>query len=116
MAAADVDAAPPPAYDGPERRSRPPADPSPFAGLPQWARVIAMVGIPGAIALFLVWVGSQSLPEIKTELIAYRVEAERVRTTMQTQATQEEQIYRILQRICSEVAKTDEGRARCFDR
>jgi hypothetical protein len=102
-------------YDGPERRTAPP-DTGPFAGLPQWAKVVSIVGIPGGIALFLTWVGAQSLPEIRTELVAYRMEAERSRQVMQAQTAQSEQIYRLLQRICAEVAKSDEGRARCFDR
>lgn len=99
-------------YRGPERRTQD----NPFAGLPQWARIVAMVGIPGAIALFLVWVGSQSLPKISEELVAYRMEAERSRQAIQEQTNQGEQVYRLLQRICAEVAKTDEGRSRCFDR
>jgi hypothetical protein len=103
-----------PRYTGPERRAA--VESGPFAGLPQWAKVISIVGIPGGIALFLVWVGAQSLPEIKTELVAYRMEAERARQAIQQQTQQSEQIYRMLQRICAEVAKTDEGRARCFDR
>ena len=100
-------------HPGVERRS---GEAGPFAGLPQWARIIAMVGIPGAISLFLVWVGSQSLPEISKELVAYRMEAERARASIQQQVTQNEQIYRLLQRICAEVAKSEEGRSRCFDR
>src|SRR5262245_58534823 len=103
-----------PRYAGPERRAS--EDIGPFAGLPQWAKVISIVGIPGGIALFLVWIGAQSIPEIKTELVAYRMEAERARQAIQQQTQQSEQIYRMLQRICAEVAKTDEGRARCFDR
>lgn|SRR5262249_13905736 len=101
-------------YSGPERRA--PEQATPFSGLPQWARVIAMVGIPGAIALFLVWVGSQSLPKMETEMIASRIEMQRTREIIQQQVTQEEQIYRLLQRICAEIAKTDESRARCFER
>src|SRR5262245_7517133 len=103
-----------PRYEGPERRAEPAANP--FAGLPQWARVIALVGIPGAIALFAVWVGSQSLPKLEAELIAMRLEAEKNRLVTQQQVTQSEQVYRILQRICSNLAKSDEERSRCFDR
>jgi len=102
-------------YDGPDRRKET-EESGPFAGLPQWARVIALVGIPGAIALFLVWVGSQSLPKLEGELIATRMEAEKNRLVVQQQVTQGEQIYRMLQRICSNLAKSDEERGRCFDR
>ena len=105
----------PPRYSGPERRTGGESD-GPFAGLPQWARVIALVGIPGAIALFLVWVGSQSLPKLEAELTAMRLESEKNRLVVQQQVTQTEQVYRILQRICSSLAKSDEERGRCFDR
>lgn len=99
-------------YTGPERR----ADVSPFQGLPWWAQVAGIVGIPGAIALFLVWIGAMQLPKIQIELVNYRLEAEKNRQAVQSETVQGEQIYRLLQRICAELAKTEEGRARCFDR
>ena len=89
---------------------------APFAGLPQWARVIALVGIPGAIAMFTVWIGFSTLPKLEAELIAMRLEAERNRIAVQTQVTQQEQLYRLMQRICANGAKDDDARGRCFDR
>jgi len=103
-----------PRYEGPERRTEP--DPTPFAGLPAWVKALAVVGIPGALCLYLVYVGSQSLPKLEAELIAMRLEAEKNRLVTQQQVTQSEQVYRILQRICSNLAKSDEERSRCFDR
>src|SRR5262245_6820366 len=104
----------PPRYAGPERRSD--ENGGPLGGLPPWAKGIAVIGIPGAIALFLVWVGSQSLPKLEAELTAMRLESEKNRLVVQQQVTQTEQVYRILQRICSSLAKSDEERGRCFDR
>src|SRR5262245_33413950 len=101
-----------PRSDGPERRE----DGGPFAGLPAWTKALAVVGIPGAIALFVVWVGSQSLPKLEAELIAMRLEAERNRLAVQQQVTQGEQMYRLMQRICANGAKSDDERGRCFDR
>jgi hypothetical protein len=106
----------PPAWDGPERRAAPPADDGAFAGLPLWSRVAAMVGIPGTIAFFLVWVGAQSLPAIKTDLAAYHAEAERNHQLYVQALVQQAETYRLLQRICSNVSKTDEERQRCFDK
>jgi len=109
-------AAPERHYDGPERRTEAPSDSGAFAGLPLWARVIAMVGIPGAIAFFLVWVGAQSLPTIQADLTAYRHEAEQQHQLFVQSLAQQAETYRLLQRICSNVSKTDEERQRCFDK
>lgn len=108
---------PPTDYDDAERREidRRQTD-HPFAGLPIWARVIAMVGIPGALVFFLVWVGSTYMPKMYAELVAIRLEEERSRMLQQQAGAQLELNYRLLQRICSNVAKTDEDRQRCFDR
>src|SRR5262245_61956361 len=104
-------------YDGPERRRRVESDEvGPFTGLPAWARVVALVGIPGAIALFTVWIGFSTLPKLEAELIAMRLESERNRLAVQQQVTQGEQMYRLMQRICSNSAKNDDERNRCFDR
>src|SRR5262245_39319673 len=91
-------------------------DLGPFAGLPAWTKALAIVGVPGAIALFAVWVGSQSLPKLEAELIAMRLEAERNRLAVQQQVVQQEQIYRQLQKICANLAKDDAARDRCFDK
>lgn|SRR5215813_8944396 len=100
------------AYTGPDRRA---AVPDSLFGLPQWARIVALVGIPGAIACFLVWVGSQELPTIRTELVAFRMDAEQARTAEQAQVVKEEQIYRMLQKICAQLGRTDVERLKCFE-
>lgn len=75
-----------------------------------------MVGIPGALAFFMVWVGANYLPKIYAEMVAMRLESEKSRLLSERQASQLELNYRILQRICSNIAKTPEERDRCFDR
>jgi hypothetical protein len=89
---------------------------SAFAGLPLWSRVVAMVGIPGAIAFFLVWMGAQTLPQIQADMNAFRVGLERQHALYEQQVRSSEETFRLLQRICSNSAKTDEERQRCFDR
>lgn len=111
-------------YDGPERRNydRYPTDGSngngnnPLGGLPLWSRVVAMVGIPGAIAFFLVWTGANILPKLQAELQAMRLESERARLMYEEKSERIDQAFRLLQRICSSVAKSEEERQRCFDR
>lgn len=104
-----------PEYEGPERRASSSHNGA-FAGLPLWSRVIAIVGIPGTLCFFLIWVMADYMPKMYAELVSLRMEAEKSRLIDQQQATQLEQNYRLLQRICSNVSKTDEERQRCFDR
>jgi hypothetical protein len=85
-------------------------------GLPIWARVVGLVGIPGTIALFAVWVGSQSLPRLETEVIALKQAMQAQSTvTLQLSVKAEEQT-RLLQKICSAQFTTEEEKQRCFDR
>jgi hypothetical protein len=83
--------------------------------LPLWARVIALVGIPGAIALFLVYMGAQTLPSIQTELQTLRIAYEKTQDTQREMVAKQLEIIRLLQRVCTNTAKTDQERAKCFD-
>jgi hypothetical protein len=116
-------------YDGPDRRhyDRYPVHATgygngngnghnPFAGLPLWARVVAMVGIPGTIAFFLVWTGANVVPKLQAEMQAMRLESERARLMYEERSARLDQTFRLLQRICSSVAKSEDERQRCFDR
>lgn len=102
-------------YDGPDRRTASIGGQA-FAGLPLWSRVVAMVGIPGTLCFFLVWVGANYIPKMYAELVSSRAENEKVRMVLQQQTMQMEMNYRLLQRVCSTIAKTDDERQRCFDR
>src|SRR5262245_42753575 len=96
--------------------SRPPSNgDSTFVGLPLWSRVVAMVGIPGAIAFFLVYIGAMQVPRIAAALEGLHVEAAQIHVTLAAMQKEQEDTYRLLQRICSSIAKTDEERSRCFD-
>jgi hypothetical protein len=81
-----------------------------------WARVVGLVGIPGTIALFAVWVGSQSIPKMQTEISVLR-EAIQLQTVAQQQlVVKAEEHTRLLQKICSASFKSEEEKQRCFDR
>lgn len=84
--------------------------------LPIWMRAIATLGVPSAIAIFLVWVGSNEVPKIQRQT-QVNTEAlvqlqEHTRQIQETNAA----IYRMLQRLCSNTAKTDDERSRCFEK
>jgi hypothetical protein len=106
-----------------DRRTLPPAtDDKWMDALPVWAqsfvvmaRVIAVIGAPTAIAIFLVWSGAKELPELrKQSQLTYEASLTN-REILREHALQSAAIYRLLQRICSNGAKTDTDRQRCFD-
>ena len=103
----------PPTYQGPERRHW---DGSELSQLPVWMRAIAIIGIPGAIATYLVWVGSNELPKINRQQEVIAQEVTRVREVLDEQTEAAAAMYRMVQRLCSNAARNDSDRAKCFDR
>jgi len=103
-----------PRYSGPDRRQSDRRSLVTDKNLPVWARIMALVGIPGTIAIFLVWTTSQTLPSLQSELYAMRVENQRLSQLISLNQSRTEENHRLLIRICSAVTKGDE-RARCFD-
>ena len=103
------------AYDGPERRERN-GDAGLFVGLPIWARIIGLVGVPSAIALFAVWVSFQTLPQMQTEIILLREAIQMHHALQQQLIAKSEEHTRLLQKICSAQFKEEQEKQRCFDR
>lgn len=105
-------------YDGEERRyeDRRVNGNGFLSGIPVWAKVASVIGIPGAIAFYLVWLGGQTLPAIHTEIIALKAQGERQQAMYTEHMQQTAELSRLLQRICSRVSKTDAERQQCFDR
>lgn len=97
-----------------EDLSPPPPDPW-LSGVPPWVRAIAVVGIPGTIAIFLVYLLATQLPKIEERQAAIEKQLDLERQTLDKEIARTDQVYRQLQRICSNTAKTDEDRQRCFD-
>jgi hypothetical protein len=98
--------------EGPDRRQ----NGDWMASLPIWSRAVAVVGIPGAIAIFLVWVGAQELPKIKQQTQLTLEAVNRTNELLAEHARDTSEVARMLQRICSNTARNDEERARCFDK
>ncbi len=106
-------------FNGDERREyerRAAAGVDWFHGLPSWARIIFVIGVPSAIAVFLVYVGSKNIPQIMIELAVIQ-NSERANHILLTDIkSQNEAMYRMLQRTCYNTAKTESDRSKCFDR
>jgi len=81
-----------------------------------WTQAIAIIGIPGAIAVYLVYMGSTELPNIRrqNETIIQEMRQTRERTEELIKLTNV--MISIGQRICWNAAKDDNARQRCFDR
>ena len=98
-------------YDGPDRRTH--SEPLP---LHFWIMAIVTFGVPGAIALYVVWVGTNEMPRLFDKLsqvyeVALRIESNQVRIMEQLQAN-----FRMEQRNCANTAKTYADQQRCFDK
>lgn len=84
--------------------------------VPIWARAIAAVGIPGAIAILLVWIGANTVPTIQRTTETNHTEILALKEMVREQKEQIAALHRMVQRVCSSVAKNDDERQRCFDK
>lgn len=79
---------------------------SSLAGLPVWARVASVVGIPAAILAWMFWSQTPKLDAIANSNAQLRID-------METQKDQSWNLYGVLQRICINTAKSDEDKKAC---
>ena len=91
--------------------------------LNNWARAIAMVGIPGVIALALVWVMGREIPNIVRVgqqnhelLLQIGREQKEAQRMLREQNEIMEELFRMMQRVCANTAKDNAGAVRCFDK
>lgn len=87
-----------------------------LGGLPPWARAAAIVGIPGTIAMFLVWMGASEVPKISSRVEQNQAALLTVIEIQRQQDRRTEDLVRLLQRLCSNTARTADDRTRCFDK
>lgn len=100
----------------PEEERRHSSNGGPSEMLPLWLQAVKTLGTTGAIAVFLVWVGSNELPKIaqQTEVNAQAIIKiqEQIRQQVELNAA----IFRMMQRLCANTAKSDDDRTRCFEK
>lgn len=87
-----------------------------LAELPVWVRAVAVVGIPGAIAFFLVWIGANTIPKMQQEITILQQQHALMQQLESQRDQRAEDLYRLMQRICANTAKDNQERQRCFDR
>jgi hypothetical protein len=86
------------------------------ADLPIWIRAITFLGVPSAIAVFLVWVGARDLPAIRIQAQANYEAIITTRDLVREHSAHTAEMARQLQRICSNTARNEDDRQRCFDK
>jgi len=77
---------------------------------------IIKIGVPAAIALFLVYMGAKTLPQMAENILLQRMATERLEALVREDGIKHEELLRMLRRICSNTSKDDEARERCFER
>lgn len=86
-----------------------------FHGLPTWVRSIALVGVPSAIALYLVYVlasfATVGLADLNRQMDAHADAMIRHDADAKGQL---EALTRVLLRICINTAQSPEDRQRCL--
>jgi hypothetical protein len=83
--------------------------------MPWWVRAVAIIGIPGMLATYLVYIGAQEIPTIRRSMEQAQLEVMRNREVLIRMEVRMDVVLRQLQRICYATAKTDSDRDRCFD-
>lgn len=87
-----------------------------WTSLKAWAQAIGLIGIPGAISIWLVYVLGTEIPKVVQKLDVLIVETRLNREKIAEQIELTNTQIRIAQRTCSNSAKDDNARQKCFDK
>jgi hypothetical protein len=107
-----------------ERFKRAPQPTGPFAGLPWWVRAIAVVGLPGMIAGYLLYffvsVQGTQLSAMSQTLATHASMSQQIQVDLREDRSEHKEEIRvlgeILKQICVNGAVTAEERKGCFPR
>jgi hypothetical protein len=80
-----------------------------------WSRAIAVVGIPGVIALAATWAWTTEIPKITRQVEMNNQEIQATRELLHSLDQKMEEQLRIQRWICAGLQKTDDDRRRCFE-
>lgn len=87
-----------------------------WTSLKAWSSAIGLVGIPGTIAIFLVYVGANRVPQIERQIEVLIVKQEEIIRNQEQLLVTLNEMIRVTQRACSNAARDENARQRCFDR
>jgi hypothetical protein len=80
-----------------------------------WSRAIAVVGIPGVIALIATWAWTIEMPKITKQLEVNHQELIIMRGMVSEMNSKLDEQLRMQRWICAGLQKTDDDRRRCFE-
>lgn len=81
--------------------------------LSAWSKAIKEVGIPGSIAVFVVYMLGSYVPQIVKLLDILIVEQRQTREAMREHDMRSEQVLRAVERLCWVIAETDVEKDKC---
>lgn len=87
-----------------------------WTSLRAWANAIGIVGIPGAVTIFLVYLGGTELPKLVRTMEMNVIETRQNQALIREHIEQTNMLIRITQRTCSNAARDENARQGCFDR
>ena len=101
-------------YHGPDRREGNGNGNGGWTSLGAWSRAIAQVGIPGAIAIYGVYIAATYVPTmIRNEEMAI-IEIRQNRDALREHIAQTERLIRIVKQTCYNVAKDPNAQRSCY--
>jgi hypothetical protein len=90
---------------------------NPFAGMTPWMRFIAFIGVPAAIALFLVYRldgrSAQELAQISADLRAHSTISAATASVMEDHRDETRLLIALMRQICVNTSKSDVQRREC---
>ena len=102
----------PDVYDGPERRSLLPDE----SRITTWSRAVAVVGIPGVFAGFLIYMQAKEMPRIAAKVEASHAAIQSSTELERQHAAQTEELLRLMRWICANTAGDGNDRRNCFEK
>lgn len=84
--------------------------------LRSWSRIITLIGVPGVIAIYLVYQGSTQLPRIHDSQTAIMLACSANQEKIEELRDRIDVLESIIRRTCYNAARTNEDRNLCFQK
>lgn len=81
-----------------------------------WAKAVTMVGIPGVIAIFLVYVNATEIPRLAALMEETRKQTEFNRELLREHVSQNDEMLRLMRWVCVGVLKDENDKRQCFEK
>ena len=102
-----------PDYQGPDRREL--NGNGGWTSLKAWANAIGVVGIPGAIAIYGVYIAATYVPSIVRNGELAIIEIRQNRDVLREHIVQTDKLIRVVRQTCYNAAKDANAQRACYD-